>query len=183
MANIFYARVSTLEQNEARQMQCEAAQKADKIFLDKMSGKNTQRPQLQAMLAYVREGDTLTVESFSRLSRSVRDLLDIVDKLNAQGVRLISLKESIDTSTPQGKFMLTVFAALAELEREQTLQRQREGIEIAKAEGKYAGRKPMTVNTEFLQMAKEGRMKVSEACRKTGITTQTYYRWLKEKRI
>ena len=101
-----------------------------------MSGKDTHRPQLQAMLDYVREGDVLCVESISRLARSTRDLLSIVDQLTAKGVQFYSQKESIDTTTPQGKFMLTVFASMAELERDQIRQRQQEGIAIAKREGK-----------------------------------------------
>lgn len=183
MAEIFYARVSTVEQNEARQLQCEAAQKADKVYLDKMSGKDTKRPQLQAMLEYVREGDTLTVESFSRLSRSTKDLLEIVDTLRRKNVRLVSLKESVDTETPQGKFVLTVFAAISEFEREQMLERQREGIAIAKAAGKYRGRKKKVVNMEWLLLAKAEQMTVAEACRRTGIQPSTYYRWLKAGRI
>ena len=95
---------------------------------------------------YVREGDTLYVESISRLGRSTKDLLNIIDTLTDKGVTLISHKEKIDTDTPTGKFMLTVFAALSQLEREQLKQRQREGIEIAKAQGKYTGRKPIEID-------------------------------------
>lgn len=111
----------------------------DRIFSEKLSGANTDRPQLRAMLDYVREGDTLYIESISRLGRSTKDLLNIIDTLTDKGVTLISHKEKIDTDTPAGKFMLTVFAALSQLEREQLKQRQREGIEIAKAQGKYTG--------------------------------------------
>ncbi|MDY5690628.1 recombinase family protein [Ruminococcus flavefaciens] len=118
------------------------------MFIDKLSGKNTDRPQLQAMLSYVREGDVVVVSDFSRLARSTRDMLQIVQELTDKGVGLISLKENVDTDTPQGRFMLTVFAALAELERETILQRQREGIAIAKQQGKYKGRKPIAFNEE-----------------------------------
>ena len=89
------------------------------------------------MLEYVREGDTLYIESISRLGRSTRDLLNIIDVLQRKQVTLVSSKENIDTNTPQGRFVLSIFAALSELEREQTLQRQREGIAIAKSQGKY----------------------------------------------
>lgn len=142
---IGYARVSTEEQNEARQLQSFEGytEKIKKVFIDKLSGKNTERPQLQAMLSYVREGDVVVVSDFSRLARSTRDMLQIVQELTDKGVGLISLKENVDTDTPQGRFMLTVFAALAELERETILQRQREGIAIAKQQGKYKGRKPI----------------------------------------
>ena len=147
---IGYARVSTEEQNEARQLHSFEGYtaKIKKVFIDKMSGKNTNRPQLQAMLDYVREGDVVVVSDFSRLARSTRDMLQIVQELTEKGVGLISLKEKIDTDTPQGRFMLTVFAALAELERETILQRQREGIAIAKQQGKYKGRKPIPFNED-----------------------------------
>lgn len=141
---IGYARVSTEEQNEARQLQSFEgySEKIKKVFIDKLSGKDTNRPQLRAMLDYVREGDVVVVSDFSRLARSTKDMLLIVQELTDKGVGLISLKEQVDTDTPQGRFMLTVFAALAELERETILQRQREGIAIAKKQGKYKGRKP-----------------------------------------
>ena len=147
---IGYARVSTAEQNETRQLQSfdSYTEKIKKVFIDKMSGKDTKRPQLQAMLDYVREGDVVIVSDFSRLARSTRDMLQIVQELTDKGVGLISLKENVDTDTPQGRFMLTVFAALAELERETILQRQREGIAIAKQQGKYKGRKPIPFNEE-----------------------------------
>ena len=147
---IGYARVSTIEQNEARPLVAFEGftEKITKTFIDKMSGKDTYRPQLQAMLEYVREGDVVVVSEFSRLARSTRDMLQIVQELPEKGVGLISLKEKVDTDTPQGRFMLTVFAALAELERETILQRQREGIAIAKQQGKYKGRKPIPFNEE-----------------------------------
>ena len=147
---IGYARVSTEEQNEARQLQSfeSYTEKIKKVFIDKMSGKDTNRPQLQAMLEYVREGDVIVVSEFSRLARSTRDMLQIVQELTDKGVGLISLKEKIDTDSSTGRFMLTVFAALAELERDTILQRQREGIAIAKQQGKYKGRKPLPFNEE-----------------------------------
>ena len=143
MALIGYARVSTQEQNELRQLETFSELRVDKCFIDKCSGKNTVRPQLTAMREYVREGDTVIVTEYARLARSVRDLLEIVDELTHKGVQLRSIKEQFDTATPQGKFMLTIFAGLAEFEREMILQRQREGIEIAKKAGKYKGRQPI----------------------------------------
>ena len=147
---IGYARVSSMEQNEARQLHSFEGytEKIKKVFIDKLSGKNTDRPQLQAMLSYVREGDVVVVSDFSRLARSTRDMLQIIQELTDKGVGLVSLKENVDTDTPQGRFMLTVFAALAELERETILQRQREGIAIAKQQGKYKGRKPIPFNED-----------------------------------
>lgn len=145
---IGYVRVSTDQQNTARQESLMNALGVEKVFIDKQSGKDRNRPELQNLMEYIREGDTVVVESISRMARSVVDLLNIVDELKNKKVEFVSQKENIDTSTPQGKFMLTVFAALAELERENILQRQREGIEIAKSQGKYKGRKPIEVDME-----------------------------------
>ncbi len=148
MAKIGYARVSTEDQNEARQISAFKEYGINKIFVDKQSGKDTNRPQLKAMLEYIREGDTVVVTEFSRLARSTKDLLHIVEELKNKDVELISLKEKLDTSLPTGKFMLTVFAALAELERATILDRQREGIALAKAAGKYKGRQPLPFNEQ-----------------------------------
>ena len=115
----------------------------DEVYIDRLSGKNTDRPELKKMMDYVRKGDTVIVESISRFARNTRDLLVLIEKLTEKGVEFVSRKEAIDTTTPTEKFMLTVFGAVAELEREYILQRQREGIAIAKAQGKYAGRKPI----------------------------------------
>lgn len=138
---IAYVRVSTAEQNEQRQI--EAIQKYDieKWFIEKISAKDTNRPKLQEMLEFAREGDTIHIHDFSRLARSTKDLLDIVETLNKKGIHLISNKENIDTSTPTGKLMLTMIGAIAEFERQNLLDRQREGIAIAKREGKYKGGK------------------------------------------
>ena len=138
---IGYIRVSTEEQNTARQEVLLQELGVDEVFIDKASGKNADRPELTRMMNYVRRGDTVIVESISRFARNTRDLLDLVERLTEKQVEFVSRKEAIDTTTPTGKFMLTVFAAIAELEREYILQRQREGIAIAKAQGKYTGRK------------------------------------------
>ena len=113
----------------------------DEVYIDRLSGKNTDRPELKKMMDYVRKGDTVIVESISRFARNTRDLLVLIEKLTEKGVEFVSRKEAIDTTTPTEKYMLTVFGAVAELEREYILQRQREGIAIAKAQGKYTGRK------------------------------------------
>ena len=135
---IGYVRVSTEEQNTARQEIMLRALGVDELFIDKASGKNADRLELRRMMEYVRRGDT--VASISRFARNTRDLLDLVERLTEKQVEFVSRKEAIDTTTPTGKFMLTVFAAVAELEREYILQRQREGIAIAKAQGKYHGK-------------------------------------------
>lgn len=184
MSMIGYIRVSTLEQHEVRQEVLMQSLGADKVFIDKLSGKNTNRPQLKAMLDYVRDGDILIVESISRLARSTRDLLSIVEQLSGKGVQFVSQKESIDTSTPQGRFMLTVFAAMAELEREQILERQREGIEIAKQQGKYTGRKPIPINTEqfkaVCQRWRNDEITAVQAMRLVGLKPNTFYRRVNE---
>ena len=151
MANIAYVRVSTVEQNEARQIEALKGKNIDKWFKEKVSAKDTNRPQLKAMLDYVREGDTIFIHDFSRLARSTKDLLEIVELLNNKGVHLVSNKENIDSSTPTGKLMLTMIGAIAEFERQNLLERQKEGIAIAKREGKYKGRKPVEIDSELFQ--------------------------------
>ena len=144
---IGYVRVSTQEQNTARQEVLMKELGVDEVYIDKMSGKSTDRPELKKMMQFVRQGDTVIVESISRFARNTKDLLELVEQLTAKGVEFISKKEAIDTTTPSGKFMLTIFGAVAELEREYILQRQKEGIAIAKQQGKYKGRKPL--NTQI----------------------------------
>ena len=178
-----YARVSTVEQNEARQVEMLKSYGCEKIFVDKLSGKDMVRPQLQAMLEYVREGDTVIVSEYSRLARSTKDLLDIIQGLNDKGVTVISDKERLDTSTPQGKLMLTVFAALAEFEREIMLQRQREGIALAKAAGKYKGKKPIKRPNDWPDLYARYMNRafslagLAKAC---GCSRTTVWRWIQE---
>lgn len=117
------------------------------VYIDRTSGKNTDRPEWKKMINFVRAGDTVIVESISRFARNTKDLLELVEQLAAKGVEFVSQKEAIDTSTPTGKFMLTIFGAVAELEREYILQRQREGIAVAKASGVYKGRNPLNVRS------------------------------------
>ena len=175
---IGYIRVSTQEQNTIRQEVLMKSLGVDEIYIDRMSGKNANRPELQKMMEYVRKGDTVMVESISRFARNPRDLLELVEKLTAKGVEFVSRKEAIDTTTPTGKFMLTVFGAVAELEREYILQRQREGIAIAKEQGKYKGRKPIDA-PEFEQVTarwKSGAITAAEAMRTLHMTKTTFYR-------
>ena len=187
MSRIGYIRVSTEHQETARQQEIMSNYKVDRIFSEKLSGANADRPQLRAMLDYVRDGDTLYVESISRLGRSTKDLLNIIDTLTDKNVTLISHKENIDTNTPTGKFMLTVFAALSQLEREQLRQRQREGIEIAKAQGKYTGRKPIPTDwTRFGQFYGEWRAKRitgRDFMRRMDMSANTFYRRVREYEI
>ena len=187
MGKIGYIRVSTERQETARQQEIMCDYQVDRIFSEKLSGTPADRPQLRAMLDYVREGDTLYVESISRLGRSAKDLLNIIDTITNKGVTLISHKESIDTDTPTGKFMLTVFAALSQLEREQLKQRQREGIEIAKAQGKYTGRKPIPIDwSEFETLYGEWKAKNitgRDFMRRMELSANTFYRRVREYEI
>jgi DNA invertase Pin-like site-specific DNA recombinase len=146
---IAYVRVSTIEQNEARQIEGLAKYNIEKWFTEKKSGKDTNREKLQEMLDFVREGDTVYVHDFSRLARSTKDLLDLVELFHSKNVNLVSDKEKIDSSTPQGKLMITMIAAIYEFERTNTLERQREGIEIAKREGKYKGGQVKKIDQEL----------------------------------
>ena len=179
-----YVRCSTIEQNEARQLKMMEEQKAEKLFIDKASGKNTDRKAFKEMMAFVRAGDMVIVESISRIARNTRDLLSIVSELTEKQVEFVSLKENIDTTTPQGRFMLTVFGALAELERENILERQREGIAIAKDAGKYKGRKPLEVDEmQFKDACKRwraGEITATAAMQEVGLKPNTFYRRVKE---
>lgn len=179
-----YIRCSTIEQNEARQLKMMEEQNAERLFIDKASGKNTDRKAFKEMMAFVRAGDTVIVESISRIARNTRDLLSIVSDLTEKGVEFVSLKENMDTTTPQGRFMLTVFGALAELERENILERQREGIEIAKSEGKYKGRKPVEVDEkrfrEVCTRWRSGEITATAAMQEVGLKPNTFYRRAKE---
>ena len=175
---IGYVRISTKDQNTARQDVLMEQLGVEKVYTDKISGKNTDRPELQKMMDFVREGDEVVVESFSRFARNTRDLLSLTDRLKEKGVRFVSRKESIDTSTPAGEFMLTVFAALAQLERETTLERQAEGIAIAKAEGRMKGR-PKKAEEDFKDVylqVKAGKKSASRGAKELGIARSTWYR-------
>lgn len=175
---IGYVRVSTQEQNTIRQEVMLKELGVDELYIDKASGKSVDRPELKKMMSYVRQGDTVIVESISRFARNTRDLLELAEQLTAKQVEFVSRKEAIDTSTPTGKFMLTVFGAVAELEREYILQRQREGIDIAKAQGKYIGRKPIT-HPDYNKITskwRSGQLTAIQAMKQLGMSKATFYR-------
>lgn len=175
---IGYIRVSTKEQNTARQDELMKSLGVERVYLDKMSGKDMDRPQLQNMLGFVREGDSVIVESISRFARNTKDLLELTEQLNNKHVRFISQKERIDTNTPAGKFMLTIFGAVAEFEREYIKERQREGIEIAKEQGQYKGRPEKQINgfDEVYQNWKKGEITATSASKQLGVSRSTFYR-------
>lgn len=179
---VAYVRVSTIEQNEARQVEALEKFNIEKWYKEKISGKDTKREQLQLMLDFVREGDEVYVMDFSRLSRSVQDLLSIVDLLNEKKVKLVSLKENLDTSTPTGKLMLTMIGAIAEFERMNILERQREGIAIAKREGKYKGRKALDLDNwdEVYNSWKNEEITAVAAAQLLGINRGTFYNRIKK---
>lgn len=180
---VAYIRVSTVEQHEARQMEAMKGFGIDKYFIEKKSGKDADRPQLQALLEFVREGDTVYIHSLDRLARSTKDLLAIVEQLQAKGVELHSNKESIDTSTPTGKLMLTMLGAIAEFERQNLLERQREGIAIAKEQGKYKGRKqarPEAWEEAYAKYRAREIKSVSELAKVLGISRPTVYKLIEQ---
>lgn len=181
---IGYVRVSTLEQNTARQEVIMQKLDVEKIFIDKVSGKNVERPMLKEMMNFVRNGDTVIVESISRFARNTRDLLELVDQLVAKNVQFVSMKEKIDTSTPSGKFMLTVFGAVSQLERDYILQRQKEGIAIAKAQGKYKGRKRKYDSSFDNVFEKWERKEISavKAMKMMQISKSSFYRYANERK-
>ena len=141
-----YVRVSTVTQHEDRQLVTMEKFGVEKLFQEKVSGKDKNRPQLQQLLDFVREGDMVIIHDFSRLARSTKDLLEIVEYLNNKKVALISAKENLDTSTATGKLMLTMIGAINEFERTNLLERQKEGIAVAKKKGKYKGRKEVKID-------------------------------------
>jgi DNA invertase Pin-like site-specific DNA recombinase len=179
----FYARVSTEQQNLARQIDMAKELEIPKqnIFVDKLSGKNTKRPELQKLLSILQENDIVIVESISRFARNTKDLLNLIEKLHNKSVEFVSKKESIDTTTPTGKFMLVVFGAVAELERDFILDRQREGIKSAKARGVKFGRTAIKLPRNFGELVKlylEKQIKLDKILEKCNFSERTFYRHL-----
>lgn len=184
-----YVRVSTKEQNTARQEILMEQLGVDKVYIEKVSGKNTNRPQLKAMLEFVRKGDTVVVESISRFARNTKDLLELIELLQEKKVEFISQKEAIDTTTPTGKFMLTIFGAVSELERSYILQRQREGIDAMPIDkktgkkkssktGRVTGRPSMKYPKEWTKIYKqytEKELNVKQICKLYDIPRSSFY--------
>ena len=179
-----YVRISSITQNESRQLVTMEKHNVEKLFIDKVSGKDTNRPQLNSMLDFIREGDTVVIHSFDRLARNTKDLLTIVEDLNNRGINLLCEKDNIDTNTPNGKLMLTMLGAIAEFERQLMLERQREGIALAKADGKYKGRKPVAVDEAKFRAVcarwRAGEITAKAAMQEVGLKPNTLYRRAKE---
>ena len=180
---IGYVRVSTKDQNTERQEELMQQIGVERIYIEKVTGSTKDRPKLNEMLDFVREGDVVIVESISRFARNTKDLLELVDILDNKKVQFISKKETIDTSTPAGKFMLTIFGAVAELERDYIKERQREGIELAKLQGKYRGRKkvgfPKNWN-EVYPRYKNREITGTKAINEMNLKKTTFYKLVKE---
>lgn len=157
MAKVAYKRVSTVDQNTARQLE---GMTFDKVFEDKVSGKDTNRPELLAMLDYIRNGDELYVHSLDRLGRNTSDLIQLMEQLKNKGVTVIFDKNKMtfepDTSNPMNNLMFTMLSAFSQFERDLMLERQREGIAIAKAEGKYKGKAKKINDDQIRRMVAEG---------------------------
>ena len=179
---VAYVRVSTVEQNEARQLESLKKYGIEKWFTEKVSGKNMDRPRLQELLDFVREGDTVYIHDFSRLARSTSDLLKLVEFFKDKGVHLVSNKENIDSSTPTGKLMLTMIGAINEFERTNLLERQREGIAIAKAAGKYKGRKAIKIDhfSEYYEKYRTRVVNKKQLAEELGISRPTLNKLIKE---
>ena len=174
---IGYARVSTLDQNLERQLDMLRQHGVDQIFQEKMSGTKRDRPELNKLLAHVTEGDTIVVESLSRLGRSTKDLIELIELLKERGVQLVSLKESIDTSTPTGKLLFTLMSAMAQFERDVIVERTQEGLKAARARGRKGGRPKFDGRKlqQALKLYDAGRHTVKEIEELTGIKKATLY--------
>lgn len=177
-----YVRCSTDHQSFQRQLEILKPYDIEKSFEEKISGKNMDRPRLHEMLDFVREGDTVYVSEFSRLARSTQDLLNIVSSLEKKGVTLVSCKESVDTSTPTGRLMMTMIGALSQFERETINERVRAGVAIAKAAGKYKGRSPVRIKDfpAYYDRYLRREFTKTSLAQELHISRQTLYRLIKE---
>ena len=179
---IGYARVSTQDQNLDRQLDNLRFAGCERIFNEKMTGTKSDRPELKTMLLTLRSGDVLVIDSFSRLSRSTKDLLDLVEKLTAMGVHLVSLKENLDTTTATGKLMLTMLSALSQFERDLIAERTVDGLKAARARGRVGGRPSLGSEKDrkqALAMYRSNAMTNSEIAQRFGVSLSTLNRWIK----
>lgn len=178
---IGYARVSTQEQNLDRQLDNLKAAGCERIYQEKMTGTKASRPELDRMLDSLRPGDTLVIDSFSRLSRSTKDLLETVDRLTKQDVNIVSLKEQLDTTTATGKLMLTMLSALSQFERDLIAERTKDGLDAARARGRKGGRPKAgdkKTKAAALALYDANTMKNADIAKQFGISTATLSRWI-----
>lgn len=180
--NIAYVRISPADQSEAGQREALQSCEIDKWFIDKVSGKDANRPQLQKLLDYICKDDTVYVVEFSRLGRSTSDLLSIVQQIQEAGATFVSLKEKFDTKTPAGKLQMIMMAAIAEFEHAMILERQREGIAIAKRQGKYKGRKQISIPNigDYYEQYMTKKSNKTEIAKELHISRNTLDRLFKE---
>ncbi len=182
---IGYARVSTQEQKLDRQIDALQARGCERIYQEKMTGTRADRPEYQRMLDALRPGDTLVIDSFSRLSRSTKDLLEVVERLNEQGVNLVSLKEQLDTTTATGKMMLTMLSALSQFERDLIAERTVDGLKAARARGRKGGR-PKAGNEKTKQAAlamyDANVLTNKEIAAQCKVSIATLNRWIRERK-
>ena len=177
---IGYARVSTQDQNLDRQLDSLNAKGCERIFKEKMTGTTSARPEFEKMMQTLRQGDTLVIDSFSRLSRSTKDLLAIIRQLDTQGVTIVSLKENLDTATATGRMMMTMLSALSQFERDLISERTHDGLKAARARGRMGGR-PKTKDSKIKQALKlydSKALSISEIIKTVGISTATLSRYL-----
>lgn len=179
-----YARVSTQHQDLNRQLDLLAEQNCNEILTEKMTGTKSNRPELNRLKDKLRPGDTVVVESFSRLGRSTKDLIDLVTYFEEQDVKLVSLKENFDTTTPQGRLMMTVFQAFSQFERDLIVERTKEGLQSARARGRIGGRP--RVNKRDIERAvklyESEAYSGKEITEMTGISKATLYRYIRSKK-
>lgn len=177
-----YGRVSTEQQNLDRQIDQLKAYGVDTIFAEKMTGTKRNRPQLNRLLERMTEGDTVVVESLSRLGRSTKDLIELVELFEKRGVHLVSLKESIDTSTPGGKLLFTLMSAIAQFERDVIAERTKEGLASARARGRKGGRPPCDRKQleRAMKLYRSNTHTLREIEELTGIKKNTLYRYMKK---
>jgi DNA invertase Pin-like site-specific DNA recombinase len=180
-----YARVSTVDQNLDRQIDALKSAGAEKLFTEKVTGRKSDRPELTKLLDLIREGDVIVISELTRLSRSTKDLFAIVDMIQAKGADIRSLKETwLDTTTPHGALMLTIFAGLSQFEADLTAQRTREGLAAARSRGRVGGR-PKTGSEDIARALKmyDGGFSIEDVCKSCGISKSTLYNFIRERKV
>jgi len=178
---IGYARVSTLEQNLDRQLDSFDANGVEKVFTEKVTGKKFDRPELMKLIEQLRDGDVVIISELTRLGRSTKDLFEIVEQIQSRGANIKSLKETwLDTTTPHGKLMFTIFAGLSQFEADLTAQRTREGLAAARARGRFGGRPKIASDKSSvaIKMYESKEFSVDEICNSCNIGKSTLYRLL-----
>lgn len=178
-----YARVSTEQQNLDRQIDALRKYGCDTIYNEKMTGTKQDRPELAKMLDRMTEGDTVVIESLSRLGRSTKNLIELTELFQSKGVRLVSLKEQIDTSTSTGKLLFTLMSAIAQFERDVIADRTREGLKSARARGRKGGRPKTDADAvkKAVKLYRTNQYSIKEIEDLTGVKKSTLYRYLREK--